>query len=162
MKVLFQTKREDLSFVIFATMVFVLALVVTAWDFIVIQKMIFRFGLLAVIGLVLFLMGVALRLVGRMTLGKYYSYGLRTLPDQKLVKHGIYRYIRHPISLAAIIYSIGAPLIFSSLFGFLLMLLLIPLILYRLGIEEKMLIERFGDEYREYMRKTKKMIPFIY
>jgi len=38
----------------------------------------------------------------------------------------------------------------------------VPLTLYRIGVEERMLIERFGDEYREYMKKTKKIIPFIY
>jgi protein-S-isoprenylcysteine O-methyltransferase Ste14 len=39
---------------------------------------------------------------------------------------------------------------------------LVPLILYRIGIEEKMLIEKFGDEYVEYMKKTKKLIPNVY
>jgi protein-S-isoprenylcysteine O-methyltransferase Ste14 len=34
--------------------------------------------------------------------------------------------------------------------------------LYRTKIEEKMLIEKFGDEYRDYMKKTKKLIPFVY
>lgn len=159
---LFQTEREDWRFVVSATVVFALALVVAVWDFVVIQKMIYRFGVLNVIGLVLFLVGISIRVVGRITLRRYYSYGLRTLPDQKLVKHGIYRYIRHPISLAAIIYSVGIPLIFASLYGLLFMLFLIPLFLYRLRIEEKMLIDRFGDEYLEYMRKTKKMIPFVY
>ena len=148
-KVLFQTESEDWRFVFSATAVFALALVVTIWDFVVFQKMIYRFGALNFIGLVLFLIGSSIRIVGRINLGRYYSYGLRTLLDQKLVKHGIYKYIRHPISLAAIIYSAGIPLVFSSLYGFLLMLLLVPLILYRLRIEEKMLIERFGDEYRK-------------
>jgi len=158
----FQTERSDWFFVISATLVFVLALLVTAWDFIENQKMIYRFGLVNVAGLILFLIGVVIRLVGRLTLRKYYSYGLRTLPNHKLVKHGIYKHIRHPISLAAIIYDVGIPLFFSSLYGFLLMLGLIPLMLYRIKIEEKMLIEKFGDEYRQYMEKTKKLIPFIY
>jgi protein-S-isoprenylcysteine O-methyltransferase Ste14 len=126
------------------------------------SKLIFHFGIVNAVGLVLFVVGVAIRGVGRITLGKYYSYGLRVLPDHKLIKHGVYRYIRHPISLAAIIYGVGIPLFFSSLYGFLIMLGLIPLILYRTRIEEKMLIEKFGDEYRDYMKKTKKLIPFIY
>lgn len=159
---LFETERADWSFVISATLVFVLALLVTVWDFIQIQKMTYRFGLVNVVGLVLFLVGVGLRLVGKRTLGKYYSYGLRTLPDQRLVRHGIYRHIRHPITLAAMLYNIGIPLFFSSIYGFVLMLALIPLFLYRIKIEEKMLIEKFGDEYREYMKETKKLIPLIY
>jgi protein-S-isoprenylcysteine O-methyltransferase Ste14 len=58
--------------------------------------------------------------------------------------------------LAAIIYTVGIPLIFASLYGLLLMLFLILLFLYRLRIEEKMLIERFRDEYREYIKKPRK------
>jgi len=160
--VAFQTARADWSFIISATLIFVLALLVTAWDFIQIQKMIYRFEMINVIGLILFLIGIVIRIVGKRTLGKYYSYGLRTLPNHELVKHGIYKHIRHPISLAAIIYTVGIPLFFSGMYGFFLMLGLIPLILYRIKIEEKMLIEKFGDEYREYMEKTKKLIPFIY
>jgi len=159
---LFKTERSDWFFVVSATLVFVLSLLVTAWEFILIQYLTYRFGIVSAVGLILFVTGVAIRLVGKRTLGKYYSYGLRTLPDHKLVKHGIYRYVRHPISLAVLIYDPGIPLFFSSLYGFLVMLGLAPLILYRIRIEEKMLIERFGDEYREYMRGTKKLIPFVY
>jgi len=139
---LFWTEREDWGFVISATLVFALALLLTALDFILIQKLIYRFGIVNAVGLTLFLIGVIIRLVGKRTLGKYYSYGLRTMPDHKLIKHGIYKHIRHPISLAAIIYDMGIPLFFSSLYGFLLMLGLIPLMLYRIKIEEKMLIEK--------------------
>jgi len=161
-KTLFETEKADRVFIISATLIFVLALLVTAWDFVQIQKMIYRFDIINAVGLILFLIGVIIRRVGKKTLGKYYAYGLRTLPNQKLIKHGIYKHIRHPISLAAIIYDVGIPLFFSSLYGFFIMLGLIPLLLYRIKIEEKMLLEKFGDEYREYMRKTKKLIPFIY
>jgi len=42
------------------------------------------------------------------------------------------------------------------------MLLIFPLFLYIIGIEEKMLIEKFGHEYTQYMERTKRLIPFIY
>lgn len=82
--------------------------------------------------------------------------------DQKLIIHGVYSRVRHPISLAAIIYSLAIPMILSSLYGFLIMLLMIPLILDRLGVEEGMLKEKFGDEYRKYMNKTKGLVPYLY
>jgi protein-S-isoprenylcysteine O-methyltransferase Ste14 len=143
-------------------LVFFSSLFASLWDFVEIQGMAFRFSSVNSFGLVLFFIGSSIRIVGRKTLGKYYSYGLRTTTNQQLIKHGIYRHLRHPINLGAIIYSLGIPLIFSSLIGFLVMLCLVPLILYRIGIEEKMLIERFGNEYLEYMKKTKRLIPFIY
>ena len=159
---MFETEREDRAFVVLASLVFFFALLVSLWEFVTVQGMVFRFSVLSVTGLVLFVVGVGIRLVGKRTLGKYYSYGLRLLPDHKLVTGGIYKYVRHPISLAVLVYDPGIPLIFSSLYGFLITLALVPLILYRIEIEERMLIQKFGDEYRNYMRRTKKIIPFLY
>ena len=159
---LFQTSEADRVFVIAATLVFFSSLLVAFFDFWLIQGMIFRLNSISLVGFVLFIFGVVLRAIGRVTLGRYYAYGLRMLPDHKLMTHGVYKYVRHPISLAAILYSVGIPLILSSLYGFAVMLLIIPLILYRLQIEERMLIDKFGDEYRQYMQKTKKLIPLIY
>jgi len=159
---LFETEKEDRLFVVLASIVSFVALPVFLWEFVTVQGMVFRFNVFSVAGLVLFVVGVSIRLVGKRTLGKHYSYGLRVLPDHKLVTGGIYKYVRHPISLAVLVYDPGIPLIFSSLYGFLITLALIPLILYRIEIEERMLLQRFGDEYRDYMRRTKKLIPFLY
>ena len=159
---MFETEKEDRLFVVLASIVSFVALPVFLWEFVTVQGMVFRFNVFSVAGLVLFVVGVSIRLVGKRTLGKHYSYGLRVLPDHKLVTGGIYKYVRHPISLAVLVYDPGIPLIFSSLYGFLITLALIPLILYRIEIEERMLLQRFGDEYRDYMRRTKKLIPFLY
>ena len=145
-----------------ATLIFVIGLLVAVWDFIQLQKAIWTLGLLNGVGLAVFVGGTVLRQVGKRTLGRSYSYGLRTLKDQKLIQHGVYRHIRHPITLAAIIYTPAIPLVLSSLYGFLVMLGIVPLFLYRIGIEEKMLIEKFGPEYIQYMKRTKRLIPFIY
>lgn len=161
-KGLFQTEKADKPFLVSATLIFVFALLIVAWDFVYLQGMVYRLNVVAAAGLVLFVTGVMIRAVGKRTLGRYYSYGLKIASDHKLVTHGIYRHVRHPITLAAVIYDAGIPLIFSSLYGFLLMLCLIPLFLYRIRVEEKMLVERFGDEYREYVRRTKRLVPFIY
>ena len=141
---------------------FFLGLIVTLLDFVLIQEMAVRFILVNVAGLGLFLIGVYVRVVAQRTLGKYFLTDLRTLQNHRLVKHGIYRYIRHPAYLCTVLFSIGISLIFSSLYGFLLMLALFPSYLYRIRIEESVLLEEFGDEYREYMKKTKRILPFIY
>ena len=154
--------KSDWSFIVLATLIFAIGLLVAAWDFIQLQNAVWRLGLLNGLGLAAFLGGTVLRQVGKRTLGKYYSYGLRTFKEQKLIRHGVYRYVRHPITLAAVIYTPAMPLALSSLYGFLMMLVIVPLFLYRIGIEEKMLIEKFGSEYMEYMKRTKKLIPFIY
>ena len=121
-----------------------------------------RLSLVNVAGLCLFLIGVYIRVVAMRTLGKYFLTDLRTLQNHRLIKHGIYRHIRHPAYLGTLLFTIGIPLIFSSLYGLLLMLTLFPSYLYRIRIEESVLLEELGDEYREYMKKTKRIIPFIY
>jgi len=158
----FKTLKTDESFMVSATLIFVIGLLVAMWDFIQLQKAIWTLGLLNGVGLAVFVGGTVLRQGGKRTLGRSYSYGLRTLKDQKLIQHGVYRHIRHPITLAAIIYTPAIPLVLSSLYGFLVMLGIVPLFLYRIGIEEKMLIEKFGPEYIQYMKRTKRLIPFIY
>ena len=161
-KSLFQTKRADKVFMILGSLVFFSALLVTLWDFVKIQEMTYRLSLVNVVGLVLFSIGVSIRLVARRTLGKCFSSGLKTTQKHELIKHGIYKHIRHPAYLGSLLLSPGVPLIFSSLYGFLLILGIIPCFLYRIRIEESMLIEKFGNEYWEYMKETKKIIPFIY
>jgi len=153
-------ERADWHFLFIATLIWVSALIVTAWDFIAVQGMNYRFGIVSAIGLSFGLTGVSIRRIAKRTPGKYYSYGLKTLRDHKTIKHGIYKYIRHPCYLAMILYSMGIPLFLSSLYGFLLILALLPCILYRIRIEEYMLTEKFGDKYRKYMTKTKKLFPF--
>jgi len=159
-RVSFQTERADWGFIVPATLIWASSLLVTAWDFVQLQGMIYRFGVVNALGLSLFLIGISMRLMGKRTLGKYYSYGLKS--PEKLIEYGIYKHVRHPIYLAMLLYTVGIPLIFSSIYGFMLTLGFIPLVLYRIRIEEKMLIEKFGDEYREYMKTTKKLIPFVY
>jgi protein-S-isoprenylcysteine O-methyltransferase Ste14 len=135
---------------------------VIAWDFLVLQGAVYRFGVVNAAGLALFVAGVSLRAVGKRTLAKSYSYVLRASGQKKLVKHGVYRSVRHPIYLAALLYTMGTPLIFSSVFSFLVILGFIPCILYRIEVEEKMLIQEFGNEYLEYKKHTKKLIPYVY
>ena len=158
----FKTLKSDWAFIILATLVFVIGLAVAVWDFIQLQKTIWSLGLLNGTGLAAFLGGFVLRQVGKRTLGRSYSYGLRTLEDQKLVQHGVYRYIRHPITFASIIYKPAISLVLSSLYRSLAMLGNIALLLYRIRIEEKIFIEEFRSEYIQYMKRTKRLIPFIY
>ena len=54
------------------------------------------------------------------------------------------------------------PVYASSLFGLLTMLVLIPILLNRIRMEERLLTEEFGDAYRTYKETTSKLIPFIY
>lgn len=84
--------------------------------------------------------------------------------DRQLITNGIYRLVRHPIYLSYLLLFSGCcTLLHGSLFTFILMCLVCGVWLNnRIAIEEEMLIARFGEQYKEYQRKTRKIIPFIY
>ena len=113
-------------------------------------------------GLVLFVMGLTIMIVSQATLWRNYSGFLIIRKDHRLITHGIYRFTRNPIYLGALIVFIGLPVYAASLYGFLAMLVLIPILLFRIKMEETMLAEHFGDEYEAYRNTTKKLIPFLY
>ncbi len=159
---MFKTLKADRYFIISATIIWIAGLAVTIWDFIYLQGATFRFSIVSSTGLILAIAGVTIRLISRRTLGRYFSSGLRIVEKHELVTYGIYRYVRHPAYTGDLLFQFGLTLFFSSLYGLLIMLLLVPCILYRIGIEEDMLIKQFGTEYLEYMRTSKKLIPYIY
>ncbi len=117
---------------------------------------------LGVIGYALLFAGLGLDIVGRLTLGRFYSETAGMRPGGELVTHGIYKFIRHPIYLGTLLFSFSAPLILRSLLGLLTMTALVPMLILRIRLEEKVLAARFGQEFAEYARRTKRLIPFVY
>lgn len=155
-------KKMTPWFISLSLLIRIIAIIVAFWDFNYVQGAVYQFDALESIGLTIALAGFSIRKAAKKILGNYFLNGINSLRNHKLVKHGIYGHIRHPIYLGAILLNLGAILLFSSLPGFIVMLGCVPCILYRIRFEEKMLIEKFGEEYRDYMKKTKKIIPFIY
>ena len=114
-----------------------------------------------IVGLALVISGLAVCFVAAATLRRNYASTLVVREDHKLITHGIYRLARHPIYLGALMVSIGVPVYSSSPYGLLIMSALIPLVLNRIRIEERMLTDQFGDAYRKYRAATSKLIPFV-
>jgi protein-S-isoprenylcysteine O-methyltransferase Ste14 len=82
---------------------------------------------------------------------------------QTLVQSGPYQFIRHPAYTGYLLMALGISLGYASLVGIILVLaLLLPSLVYRIKVEEKLLIEHFGTAYHQYMRKTKRLIPGIW
>jgi len=88
-------------------------------------------------------------------LGKFYSVNVRITEEHKLVKTGIYKYLRHPLYFIGLLENIFYPLACSAYYTAVLLFLIdTPAILYRRNAEENALIEKFGDEYLEYKKRT--------
>jgi len=113
-------------------------------------------------GVVMIFLGLILRIVAIGTLKKNFSSRLRIREDHTMTTNGIYHWIRHPAYLGLILIVLGIPVMLSSVLGFLVMLLVVPLFLHRIKLEERMLIGHFGAEYEEYIEQSKRLIQFIY
>ncbi len=129
----------------------------------------FSFQLFAVAGLFLLVVGGVIRMKARLELKRkagfssYTATGrLKIIKDHELATDGLYTHIRHPIYLGEILRNLGFVVIFSSVYGILIVLLASTLLYFRIQIEEKMLAAKFGREYGEYKRNTKRIIPYMY
>jgi protein-S-isoprenylcysteine O-methyltransferase Ste14 len=96
------------------------------------------------------------------TLGKFFD-RLTIKTDHRLVTEGIYRSVRHPIYTSYILLFLGFCIALQSLWG-LAGLVGVCLIWFgnRIGIEEQMLADRFGDDYLAYCQTTKRLFTYIY
>jgi protein-S-isoprenylcysteine O-methyltransferase Ste14 len=98
------------------------------------------------------------------TLGKNWAHALDPSKflqrkRERLVTSGPYRYVRNPIYLGAFVFIIALALVAANWLLLLPALVLITIIYAQIGKEELMLIDRFGDDYRQYMKRTPRLIP---
>lgn len=80
----------------------------------------------------------------------------------ELIKVGLYKYIRHPLYLSLICVGIGALLKHVTFMTLCLALVNIISAYATARVEEKEMTVKFGDEYKDYMRVTKRFIPFVF
>jgi protein-S-isoprenylcysteine O-methyltransferase Ste14 len=96
-------------------------------------------------------------------LGRSWSVTLELRERHALITQGVYRHVRHPMYSAFWLWAVAQALLlpnwiagFSGLVGFGI------LFFARVGREEAMMLDAFGDEYRAYAARTRRIIPFIY
>lgn len=109
----------------------------------------------------LLLMAVNLPLLVWMfrSLGKNITPTVKTRTEHQLVISGPYRYIRHPLYTFGGLFFLGAALVAGSWFLFVCAFIAIWALFSRTPLEERMLIERFGEPYEDYMRTTGRYLP---
>ena len=121
------------------------------------------YPVVAYIGLLLLIVGGAVTLVGRAQLARFGSGVLHIEEDHSLITTGVFRLIRHPIYAGGVLGVVGFYMAFRSVVMLVLVSLLYFIVIrHRMLFEEEMLVEEFGEEYREYMKRTKRLIPFLY
>jgi protein-S-isoprenylcysteine O-methyltransferase len=115
------------------------------------------------IGLALVVIGFIVRAIAIATLWRYFTYAVSIREGHELVERGLYRFIRHPSYTGLLLAFIG--LGFAK--GNWLSVVIIAAgafagFSYRIAVEESALTGHFGDRYRDYMQRTKRLIPGIY
>ena len=120
------------------------------------------FSVIIQFGLLLFFAGSLFRLAAVFVLGRRFSGLVAIQPDHQLKTDGLYRYIRHPSYAGLIASTLGLVLIFRSAIGLIFVILLFLFLVSRMNDEERFLEAHFGEEYRNYRLKTRRLVPLIY
>ena len=94
-------------------------------------------------------------------LGRFWSPYLQLRPGHRLITEGPYARIRHPMYSAILGWMMSLGLVTANWIAFVFAALGALDFMLRIQGEEKMMLQQFGDEYREYMRRTWQFLPAI-
>ena len=114
------------------------------------------------IGLVLTILGMGVEFSTQLYLGRNYSTLLNIREEHSLITAGPYRYIRHPMYTALITTGVGLAFLSANWYFALPFIVTIIVIILRIRKEEEIMIDEFGEEYIQYMKRTKRFIPFLF
>ena len=116
-----------------------------------------------VAGIVIFVFGLWVFRRSHKDLGRNWSVTLEIREKHKLVTRGLYRFIRHPMYASFLLIALAQAFLLPNWVAGLSGLVgLAVLFFMRVNVEERMMADTFGEEYRVYSGKTKRIIPYIY
>ncbi|MHA1232775.1 MAG: methyltransferase family protein [Candidatus Helarchaeota archaeon] len=109
-----------------------------------------------IIGLTLLVIGILIWIYSVKQISKF-------VKNEKLFTKGLYNYIRHPLYAAILLFLIPSLiLLLRALLGLFIIPAFFLIFHFSIRKEEKQLIQKFGQEYIDYSKKTKRLIPKIY
>jgi protein-S-isoprenylcysteine O-methyltransferase Ste14 len=113
------------------------------------------------IGLLITIMGLSFALWARIVLGSNWSLDVNFKEKHELIQQGPYAYVRHPIYSALLLMFSGTAIAIGNLGGFLGFPVLFISFWIKLNQEETLLIRHFKEEYLNYKKKVKALIPYL-
>jgi protein-S-isoprenylcysteine O-methyltransferase Ste14 len=112
--------------------------------------------------LIIVILGCIIFLLGTFVYFKWEIFWYKTYKGQ-LVTSGIFQYIRHPHYTSLLIIGFGLALFFYSVFALIIAIIAIPIMIWSIIDEEKLLIKQYNEPYKKYMKKVPwRMIPKIF
>lgn len=87
---------------------------------------------------------------------------VETMAGQRVITTGLYGIVRHPMYFGALVMSLGVPLALGSYWGLLIVLVVVPVLVLRIGDEERMLVDEL-EGYAAYRQKVRsRLIPGVW
>ena len=114
-------------------------------------------------GVLLFAAGLIFRWWAIVTLGRFFTVDVTIEKDHELVERGPFRLVRHPSYTGVLLAFIGFALTLRN-WGAILVVLVPIFVAFvrRMNVEENALTEALGNQYRDYIRRTKRLVPGVY
>jgi len=115
------------------------------------------------IGIACLLLGALLRRHCFRTLGRYFTGNVKVVSEQPVIEDGAYRWVRHPSYTGAMLLNLGTALALTNWLSVLIITGVgAAAYAYRVKVEERALQASLGERYLEYMRRTKRFVPYIF
>ena len=116
---------------------------------------------IAWIGVALCVAGLGFCVWARFTLGRNWSGVVTFKGGHKLITRGPYAIVRHPIYTGILVMIVGTVIVFGHVAGIIALPFLFWGLWIKLRYEEKLMLEKFPDQYVAYQRRVKRLIPFL-
>jgi protein-S-isoprenylcysteine O-methyltransferase Ste14 len=114
-------------------------------------------------GFTLIISGLIVRWIAIFQLGDSFTVDVAITSKARLKTDGLYKQIRHPSYLGMLLVVAGFSAAMNSAYSFLIFFVPVFIaVIYRISVEERLLMNEFGESYSEYKKETKKLIPGIY
>jgi protein-S-isoprenylcysteine O-methyltransferase Ste14 len=115
------------------------------------------------LGITVWWSGIILRLYSIRVLGRFFTFDVAIAKGHSVVEQGPYRWVRHPSYTGGLLAMLGLGMTLDNwLAMFLPVCCLAAGYVYRIPVEEKALVRGLGAEYSDYMRRTWRLIPFVF
>jgi protein-S-isoprenylcysteine O-methyltransferase Ste14 len=112
-------------------------------------------------GFAIVALGLGFTVWARVVLGRNWSGIVTVKQDHELVTEGPYRWVRHPIYTGLVVAFAGSATARGEWRGVLAVLIVFVALWRKLTLEERWMIETFGDAYLRYREKVRALIPFV-
>jgi protein-S-isoprenylcysteine O-methyltransferase Ste14 len=114
-------------------------------------------------GVILFAAGLVLRWWAIITLGRFFTVDVVVEKDHEVVERGPFRLVRHPSYTGVLLAFVGFALTLRNWAALVIVLLpIFAVFVRRMNVEEEALSRALGARYTDYMRRTKRLVPFVY